>query len=103
VLVAVNKEMLFDRLHQNGKTIKSYGVKTLSLFGSFANDRAIRNESDVDILVEFETDRKNFDNFIDLDIFLEDLLKRNVELVTRQSLSRYIGPHILNQLQDVDL
>jgi predicted nucleotidyltransferase len=38
-----------------------------------------------------------------LSFFLEELLGRNVELVTTQSLSKFIGPHILKEVQDVSL
>jgi predicted nucleotidyltransferase len=55
--------------------------------------------SDVDVLVEFEQDRKTFDNFIQLSFLLEDLFQRRVELVTIESLSPYIGPHILSEVE----
>lgn len=34
---------------------------------------------------------------------LEDILKRQVELVTVESLSPYIGPHILKEVEYVPL
>jgi predicted nucleotidyltransferase len=40
---------------------------------------------------------------MDLSFFLEDLLGRKVELVTPQSLSKFIGPYILKEVQDVSL
>jgi uncharacterized protein len=36
-----------------------------------------------------------------LALFLEDPLEHRVELLTPQSLSPYIGPHILKSAQDV--
>lgn len=94
--------MLLDRLQRNSDQIKFYGVKRLGLFGSFLRNTVTR-ESDVDLLVEFERGKKSFDNFMDLGIYLEELLNRKVELVTPQSLSKHIGPHILKQVQDVKL
>lgn len=77
-------------------------MKKIGLFGSFV--RGHQNaDSDVDLLVEFEPDKKTFDNFINLSFFLEDLLKHRVELVTRESLSPYIGPHILAEIEYVAL
>jgi uncharacterized protein len=38
---------------------------------------------------------------MDLSFFLEALLERKVELFTRQSLSKYIGPHILKEVQNI--
>jgi predicted nucleotidyltransferase len=50
-------------------------------------------------LVEFEEGRKTFDNFMQLSFLLEEVLQRHVELVTLESLSPYIGPHILREVE----
>ena len=97
-----NKDQLLLLLKLNGLKIKSFGVESLRLFGSFAKGTP-DVESDVDLLVHFNPDEKNYDNFMDLSFFLEELLGRNVELVTPQSLNKYIGPHILNHAEDVDI
>lgn len=82
------------------KQIRAFGVKRLGLFGSFV--RGQQNEdSDVDVLVEFDLGKKTFDAFIHLAFFLEDLFGRRVELVTPESLSTYIGPHILREVEYV--
>jgi predicted nucleotidyltransferase len=49
--------------------------------------------------VEFEPGRKTFDNFMKLTFLLEDLLHHRVELVTAESLSPYIGPYILEEVE----
>lgn len=72
----------------------------LSLFGSFITGK-LHADSDVDLLVEFDPKQKSYDNFMDLSFFLEDLLGRKVEVVTKQSLSKYIAPHILSQAENV--
>jgi predicted nucleotidyltransferase len=100
--IDMDRDKLLDSLHRNSTRIKSFGVKRLGLFGSFLRNTATI-ESDVDLLVEFERGKKSFDNFMDLGIYLEELLNRKVELITPQSLSKHIGPHILNQVQDVKL
>jgi predicted nucleotidyltransferase len=38
-----------------------------------------------------------------LSFFLEDLLDRRVEVVTPESLSPYIGPYIMKEVEYVDL
>jgi predicted nucleotidyltransferase len=96
-----NKQVLLSRLTENRTDIRSFGVKQMGLFGSFVSNTAIKPTSDVDLLVEFEPDKKTFDNFMDLSFYLEELLGRKVEIVTPQSLSKYIGPHILKQVEDV--
>ena len=40
---------------------------------------------------------------MDLSFFLEDLFGRKIEMVTQQSLSKYIGPHILKEVENVGL
>ena len=77
-------------------------VERLGLFGSFVRGEQ-DPQSDVDLLVRFRPQEKTFDNFMQLGFFLEDLLQRKVELVTTESLSPYLGPHILEETQDVAL
>jgi hypothetical protein len=98
-----NKKALMQILHTNKEQIRSFGVKNLNLFGSFTKDNLVTDQSDIDFLVEFEEGKKSFDNFIDLNYFLEELTGRKVELLTHQSLSKFIGPHILKQLEHVSL
>jgi uncharacterized protein len=60
------------------------GVKSMAIFGSVARDEA-RSDSDVDILVEFQGPA-TFNGYMDLKFFLEDILGRPVDLVTRKSI-----------------
>ena len=93
-----NKREIFALLAENESHLRRLGVGRCGLFGSFA--RGEQNEdSDVDILVEFEEGRKSFDNFMALAFFLEDLFGRKVDLLTPESLSPYIGPHILKEVE----
>ncbi len=80
----MNKEYLINFLKQNLTVIKSYGVTSLALFGSFARDEA-KSSSDLDLLVEFEG-VVTFDNYMDLKFFLEDSLGLSVDLVSRKML-----------------
>ena len=98
-----NKKALMQILYTNKEQIRSFGVKNLNLFGSFTKDNLVTDQSDIDFLVEFEEGKKSFDNFIDLNYFLEELTGRKVELLTHESLSKFIGPHILKQLEHVSL
>ncbi|MET7001284.1 nucleotidyltransferase family protein [Chitinophaga defluvii] len=97
------KKLLLHRLSLHRDKIKSFGVKELGLFGSFKKDTNIHINSDIDFLIEFEKGKKNYDNFIGLSFYLEELLGRKVELVTSKSLSKYIGPHILKEVEHVSL
>lgn len=95
-----HKTTLLALLKANGKRLRSFGVLNLSLFGSFVTGKMHPN-SDVDLLVEFDPTQKSYDNFMELSFFLEDLLGRKVEMVTPQSLSKHIGPHILSKAEHV--
>lgn len=96
------KEEALAVLTHHQAIIRRYGVHQYGLFGSF-----VRNEptsvSDIDILVEFVPDQKTFDNFMNLAFFLEDVLGRRVDLITKESLSPCLGPHILQEVEYVPI
>ncbi|MFM6283097.1 MAG: nucleotidyltransferase family protein, partial [Dolichospermum sp.] len=84
----MNRENLINLLKENLTTIKSYGVTSLALFGSFARDEA-KSTSDLDLLVEFQG-KVTFDQYMDLKFFLEDNLGLSVDLVTKKMLKPQI-------------
>jgi uncharacterized protein len=92
------KHDILDLLRQNGSRLRAFGVRRIGLFGSFVRGEQ-HPESDIDLLVEFEPDKKTFDAFMELSFFLDDLLLHRVELVTLESLSPYVGPHILKEVE----
>lgn len=96
-----NKAELLRRLSQNGNVIRSFGIERISLFGSFVRDTTIKKNSDIDFVLEFKPGQKNFDNLVDLGDFLEELLGRKVELLTRESLKSAAGKHILATSEEV--
>lgn len=95
-----DKRKLFSLLSLNKQIILDFGVKNLGLFGSFVRNEQDR-KSDVDLIVEFEDGKKTFKNFIGLAYYLEDILGRKVELLTMQSISPYLKPHIMKQVEYV--
>jgi hypothetical protein len=97
-MVVQTKEQVLTLLHEHHRTLQQFGVRRYGVFGSFVRDSATE-QSDVDVLVEFAPGQKTFDHFIQLAFFLEDLLGRQVDLVTPESLSPYIGPHILREVE----
>jgi hypothetical protein len=96
------KDNVTDTLRQNRERLQALGVRRIGLFGSFVRDEQ-GPDSDIDLLVEFAPRKKTFDNFMALSFLLEDLFGRKVELLTVESLSPYIGPHILKEVQYVTL
>jgi predicted nucleotidyltransferase len=97
-----HKSDIIRFLKSNKDTLSAYGVKKIGLFGSFVRESQKMN-SDIDLLVEFDPDKLNYTNFIQLAYFLEDNLNTKIDLVTSDSLSPYIGPHILKEVEYVSL
>jgi uncharacterized protein len=94
------KEQVISLLRGQHAHFKAFGVKRLGLFGSFLHGQP-NQDSDVDVLVEFMPGCKTFDNFIQLAFCLEAIFDRQVELVTPESLSPYLGPQILSEVEYV--
>jgi predicted nucleotidyltransferase len=93
---------LIERLRGHRDDLRRLGVRRIGLFGSFQRDEPSA-ESDVDLLVEFVPGEKSFDNFMAVSFLLEDEFERPVELVTRTALSPHIGPHILRNVEYVEI
>ena len=97
----LNRNIIISRLIRNEKNIKQFGVVKVGLFGSYLTGQH-NEQSDIDILVEFQKDKSSYDNFIQLCFLLDSLFQGSkVELVTKNSLSPYIGPKILEQVEYV--
>ena len=92
------KEQIFTLLRRHQRDLRRLGVQRCGLFGSFVRNEA-QARSDVDILVEFTPTKKSFDNFMHLAFFLENLFGRTVDLITPESLSPHLGPHILREVE----
>jgi predicted nucleotidyltransferase len=75
--------------------VDRYNISSLSVFGSVARDDA-RQDSDVDILVEFSRPVGLF-QFIELQQRLEDLLGCKVDLGTLRSLKPRIKKRVLKE------
>ena len=93
-----DKNTILTTLAKHHQQLAGYGVKRIGLFGSYVRNEAT-GDSDIDLLVDMHKDRKTFRNFMSLNYFLEELLHTKVELVTLQSLSPHIGPHILKTVE----
>lgn len=90
----MSKQHILKTLSTNEAKIKSFGVRSLSLFGS-----SIRGEdtpaSDLDFIVEFEN--KSSDSYMELKLFLEELFNRPVDLVLADSIKPRLRAAILGE------
>jgi predicted nucleotidyltransferase len=75
--------------------LKKHGVKKAALFGSFARGEATE-ESDIDLLVEFEG-RKSLLDLAGLQLDLQDTVKRQVDVLTYNSLHPLLKDRILRE------
>ena len=92
---------VLNKLTDNIRTIKKFGVKRIGLFGSAVRGE-MKIESDIDIFVEFEEGSEKFSNLINLYFYLQDLLNRKIELVTPESISPYLAPYILKEVKYIE-
>ena len=96
-----NKEYILSTIKSKESEIARYGIKSIGLFGSYARDEQSEN-SDIDILIDFEPEKENFDNYMAVCDIIEKLFNnQRVEIVTKNGLSPYIGPKILNEVKYV--
>jgi predicted nucleotidyltransferase len=90
-----SRDDVLTKIKANRHALNRYGVISLALFGSAARNK-IRKGSDIDILVQF--DKSTWDNYIGLKFYLEDLLGRDVDLVTPKALKPATKPSIEKDL-----
>lgn len=96
----MNRQQVLDRLGVHSQEIRQrFGVARLAIFGSIARDEAGPG-SDIDVLVEFDG-RADFNRFMDLKFYLEDLLGARVDLVTKKGLRERLLPFIEEDALDV--
>ena len=88
----MRKKEILNTVSANEAKIKSFGVRSLSLFGSSARGEDTP-ESDLDFVVEFE--KKSFDAYMDLKLFLEELFARPVDLVLADGIKPRLRAAIL--------
>jgi len=74
-------------------------IRRLSLFGSVLRDD-FGPDSDVDVLVEFETGHVPGLAFFGMEAELSQILGRKVDLSTLQFLSRYFRDEVLNEAEE---
>ena len=77
---------------------EKYAVSEIGLFGSFSND-SYTDDSDIDIIVELE--RPIGWKFFTLEIYLEKIFGRKIDLVTKNALKEQIKDRILEQVNYV--
>lgn len=95
----ITKNEILLKLKELKPTLyKEFAVKEIGLFGSFS-DETYTEQSDIDILVELE--RPIGWNFFSLELYLEKVFDRKIDLVTKNALKDEIKESILKQINYV--
>ncbi len=76
-------------------------IKSVSLFGSCLYNKETEN-SDVDILISFNPQATvGFFKLAKIKRSLEDSIKRDVDLVTPETLSQYFKQDVINDVEQI--
>ncbi len=94
VLMELTEDKIIEKIENRSEKINRFGVKEIGLFGSYLEGEP-KEESDIDILVQFKEGEKTFDNYMSLKFFLEDLFHREVDLVIKDALKDHLKDEIL--------
>jgi len=95
------KDNILKELRNNKQKLTKFGIRNVGLFGSYLRNEQ-SSDSDIDLLVEFDSDKETFDNFMAVCDLFENIFKnQRIEVVTKNGLSPYIGPKILSEVQYV--
>lgn len=93
------KDHILKTLKHNKLKLSKFGIRNVGLFGSYLHNEQ-SSESDIDLLIDFEPEKENFDNYMAVyDLFEKIFKNEKIEVVTKNGLSPYIGPEILKEVQ----
>ncbi len=93
----MTRDDIMHRIREHDDFLLSHGIKRIGLFGSYARGEQ-NKQSDIDFVVEFDEGKKNYDNFIDLCFFLENILGKKIDLLTEESVSPFMRPYIEKEI-----
>jgi uncharacterized protein len=92
------KEILYKLKELKPILYKDFAVKEIGLFGSFSDD-SNTEDSDIDLLVELE--KPIGWKFFSLELYLEKIFNRKIDLVTKNAIKEQIRDSILQKIKYV--
>jgi predicted nucleotidyltransferase len=99
----LTKKDIFKTIQDNKEMIKSFGVTEIGLFGSYVRNEQTE-DSDIDILVDYDDEKISYIKYFNFCEFIETIFNKNkIDIVTKNGLSQYIGPHILREVSYVQI
>jgi len=85
----------FLRQHKN-ELKEQFGIKNIALFGSFARDEQNEN-SDIDLVI-IDIEKKDYFNRINAKYFLEEQLKKSVDIGYLDSMRSFLRKRIEKEM-----
>jgi predicted nucleotidyltransferase len=90
----LSKSEIINKLKDKKEFLeKEFGVISIGLFGSYAREEN-QIDSDIDLLVELK--RVCFDDFAGIQLYLESLFDRKVEIILKNN---YLRPSFVNRIE----
>lgn len=77
---------------------RKHHIRKLSLFGSVLRED-FRPDSDIDVMVEFETGHVPGFNIVDIEKELSDIVGRKIDLRTPKDLSKYFREQVVREAE----
>ena len=77
---------------------RNFSVKKIGVFGSYTREEQTP-ESDIDIYVEFDMKNLTFDRYLELIDYLEKLLGRKIDLITKYGVETIRIPYIKEEIK----
>jgi len=91
-----NKEEIIQTIKTLHEELGKYNVREIGVFGSVVRGEQ-KQESDIDVLVDFEDNADLFD-LVGLGLFLEEKLGRKVDVVPKKALRKEIRDSVLREV-----
>ena len=94
----MNLNEIITFIKNNKKFMREqYGVEKIGVFGSYVKNN-IKENSDIDIVIEMNKESKTLHNFLELKRFLEKNLQREVDLGIESNLKQAVKKEILSEI-----
>jgi len=77
---------------------RRFSLKKIGVFGSYTREEQTP-ESDIDIYVEFDIKNLTFDKYLELIDYLEKLLGRKIDLITKYGVETIRIPYIKEEIK----
>jgi predicted nucleotidyltransferase len=92
----MNRDIQVILQERKNYLVEKFGVMEIAIFGSYARGEQ-REDSDIDLIVDFKEGYKTFDNYMDLKFYLEELFGKKVDLVIKSAINPRIKPFIIEE------